>query len=109
MRLIEVTWHALEQFKIRFPEEAGSRGYIRLLIAREIEEAFEYGRYATKQPRWARSQRRHIRGIRNGYEVDRSMRFAWTENQKRMYLVDKDGVAFRAVTCFRPDGDSMTT
>ena len=99
LRPVEVTWHAYEQFRERFPEEAGSGSYTRLLIAEEIEHALDEGRYATKQPKWSG---RRSRGRRNGNELDRTMRYCWVPDQRRLYLVDRRNGIIRAITTIRP-------
>lgn len=109
MRLIEVTWHAVEQFRARFPLEAGSASSIRLLIAGEVEASLEGHRYSAKQPPWARLEGRRTRGRRNGKEIDRTMRYVWTENKQRLYLVDKHGRAVRVVTSILPQGSGDRT
>ena len=104
MRVVQVTWHALEQFRSRFPQEAGSSSQMRLLIAKEVDEALDHNRYSTRQPKWCREDGARKIGKRNGDERDRSLRFVWTENHKRVYLVDKAGIETRVVTSIRPDG-----
>ena len=103
-QIVEVTWHALEQFQKRFSDEAGSSGYLRLLIASEVESALAHNRYSTKQPRWARSDGYRSRGRRNRHEIDRTLRFVWTEDKRRMYLIDKRGAMVRVITSINPDG-----
>lgn len=102
-RLIEVTWHAIEQFRERFPEESGSSSSIRLMVAQEVEAALDSGCYSTRLPGWSREDGRRALGRRNGHERNRSIRFVWTENRQRVYLVDKHGSAVRVVTSIRPD------
>lgn len=107
MRIVEVTWHAVEQFRDRFPFESGSASSIRLLIAQEVQQGLDAGRYASKQPSWARTDGTRSHGRRNGAERDRSMRYVWTDDRHRMYLVDKHGYAIRVVTSIRPDGTAI--
>jgi hypothetical protein len=102
--IIEVTWHALDQFRERFPSESGSSGYLRLLIAGEIEDALNHNRYSTRQPSWARANGHRSRGRRNKHEIDRTLRFVWTEDKHRMYMIDKRGVITRVITSINPDG-----
>jgi hypothetical protein len=106
MRPVEVTHHAVDQFRERFPEEMASGSYLRLLVAQEVNEALDSGRYSTRQPSWAVSSRNRVRGRRNGNERDRTMRFVWTADLKRMYLVDKHGGLVRVITSIRPEGDT---
>lgn len=102
--VIEVTWHAVDQFRDRFPNESGASGYLRLLIAKEVEEALSHNRYSSKQPRWARANGHRSRGRRNKHEIDRTLRFVWTEDQHRMYLIDRHGFVIRVITSINPDG-----
>lgn len=101
-KIIEVTYHALGQFRLRFPSQGGTDGFIRLLISSEVTSAFESGRYSSKQPRWVISHHR-ARGLRNGGEIDRTLRFVWTPDRRRMYLVDRRTYCYRVVTTLSPD------
>lgn len=103
-QIIEVTYHAVDQFRDRFPLESGSPGYLRLLIAREVEDGLYHNRYSTKQPRWARSDGHRSRGRRNKHELDRTLRFVWTEDKHRMYLIDRRGILIRVITSINPEG-----
>jgi hypothetical protein len=103
-RIVEVSWHAIQQFQSRWPNEAVAEPLLHL-IATEVEDALDEGRYSTKEPRWSRDDRN--RGLRNGKELDRTLRFAWTEDQRRLYLVDKRGQTVRVVTSIRPGGDKL--
>lgn len=109
MKAVEVTWHALNQYKERFPEEGGTNSYLRMKIAEEVQDALTNDRYATRQPQWAsRTLGRRPRGRRNGNEIDRSMRFCWTTDARRLYLVDKHSGLVRVVTTIRPwSGDKQ--
>lgn len=109
MRIVEVTWHAVEAFRERFPIEAGTPSYIRLLIAKEVEDAVNHHRYATKLPSWARANGRNHRGKRRAGGLDRTLRYMWTEDQRRVYLVDRHGDALRVVTSIRPEADTVGT
>jgi hypothetical protein len=109
MRPIEVTHHALEQFRERFPEEMASGSYLRLLIAQEVSDAFDNHHYSTRQPAWAVVDRNRVFGRRNGSERDRTLRFVWTPDRKRMYLVDKHGALVRVITSIRPESDTSST
>lgn len=102
--VVEVTYHAVEQFKKRFPSESGAQGYLRLLIAAEVEDALNHNRYSTKQPIWSRSDGYRSRGRRNRTELDRTLRYVWTENRRRIYLIDRRGIAIRVVTSINPEG-----
>ena len=103
-QIIEVTYHALDQFRDRFPEDNGSSGHVRLLIANEVEDALYHNRYSTKQPRWARANGHRSRGRRNKHEIDRTLRFVWTEDKRRMYLIDRRGLIIRVITSINPEG-----
>lgn len=102
-RLIEVRFHAIEQFRARFPVEM-TREQLRQLISHEVNEALDSARYSTKEPRWSRGKR--VRGKRNNNELDRTLRFCWIENQTRVYLIDKRGTSIRVITSIRPSGDT---
>ena len=102
-RLIEVRHHAIEQFRARFPVRL-RREELRQLIAHEVQSALDEGRYSSKEPRWSRGKR--ARGKRNNHEIDRTLRFCWTPDESRMYLIDKRGVKVRVITSIRPSGDT---
>jgi len=102
-RLIEVRYHAIEQFRARFPSKI-PREQLRQLIAHEVAEALDSHRYSTKEPKWSRGRR--VRGKRNNNEIDRTLRFCWTEDQVRVYLIDKRGNSVRVITSIRPSGDT---
>ncbi len=105
-RLIEVRQHAIDQFRERFPNENNYREELRQLIAHEVENALTEGRYASKEPRWSREKR--TEGKRNNNERDRTLRFCWTEDEERIYLVDKIGTTARVITTIKPSGDDDT-
>jgi len=102
-RLIEVKHHAIEQFRERFPIRL-RREELRQLIAHEVQSALDEGRYSSKEPRWSRGKR--ARGKRNFHEIDRTLRFCWTQDEKRLYLIDKRGSTVRVITSIRPSGDT---
>jgi hypothetical protein len=104
-RLIEVRYHAISQFRERFPSKL-EREALRQLIAHEVESALEEGRYASREPKWSRDKR--TRGKRNDNELDRTLRFCWTEDEDRLYLVDKIGTTVRVITSIKPSGDGDT-
>lgn len=100
--------HALEQFLARWPESLAPE-VAGQVIAKEVAEALVDGRYSTKEPRWAqRDSRRRSVGVRNGgKERDRTLRYAWTEDKMRLYLVDKAGDVTYVVTAIAPAPDTL--
>jgi hypothetical protein len=103
-RIVEVSWHAIQQFQSRWPNESVAEPLLHL-IATEVEDALDNHRYSTREPRWSSSEKNL--GLRNGSERDRTLRFAWTEDQERLYLIDKRGQSIRVVTSIRPGGDKL--
>ena len=97
-RRIAVTLHALEQSEIRWPELAAERAVLRRIIAAEVADALAEGRYATRIPAWALKNGRS----RRDRPKDRSLRFAWTESEDRLYLVSRHDGAVNVVTAIRP-------
>ncbi len=97
-RLVHVTNHALTRHIERFdgPEDREQR---RFLIGLEVSAALSEGRYSTKEPRFSADGRKV--GMR-GRERDRSLRWAWTADQQRLYLLDKKDRADVVVTSILP-------
>lgn len=107
MKHVHVSRHALEQYLARWPNQFGTPFEV---IAREVLDALENHRYSTKEPKWAqKNPRRRSVGFRNGSrERDRSLRYVWTEDRKRVYLVDKSGGVSYVVTAISPqESDSL--
>lgn len=104
-RLIYVTLHAIEQFQERWPELPFQNDRLMVFIANEVESAFTDCRYSTKEPKWAQKKEgsRSV-GRRNwNGERDRTLRYCWTENEDRVYLVDRQGKILRVITSIFPD------
>ena len=101
-RLIHVTDHALTQHLDRWPGEPSEREQRRSLICDEVNSALVEGRYATKEPAWSGHGKRTV-GRRNGGERDRTLRFLWTRDQSRVYLVDRGDRVVKVVTSILPN------
>ena len=97
-RRIVVTLHALTQSGKRWPDLPAERDVLRRVIAAEVSAALDEGRYATKLPAWALKAGRTARER----PKDRSIRFAWTESEDRLYLVSRHSGAINVVTAIRP-------
>jgi hypothetical protein len=99
-----VTEHALEQARARFPDELGPLDHGRLCrrISREVAKAREHGRMAVNLPRFAvrpgatrRSSAKH-----GPTGLAPSARFAWTLDERRVYVVDVAGEIPVVITCW---------
>ncbi len=102
-RLIHVTEHAITQHLERWPDlPEWDRERRRNLICLEVSSALSDGRYSTKEPSWSGNGRRVV-GKRNGNERDRSLRFCWTRDEGRIYLVDRGDRVVRVVTSILPN------
>lgn len=89
---IEITHHAVDQIRARFPVETGrlADSDVRRLIVTEVADAMREHRMATKLPRFAvGAHDRRARAWRGNRERARSMRFLWTDDEGRVYLVNR--------------------
>jgi len=102
--VVDITRHAVEQARERFPELGLSDARWRGLIETEVTEAIDQYRMALKIPRFAMREfdRTRTRIWRNHRERARSMRFLWTDDEQRVYLIDRRHGLERVITVIRP-------
>jgi hypothetical protein len=104
-RVIAVTDHAIEQHLERWPGDPWDKENRRFLIASEVSSALNDFRVSTREPAWSGGGKRKVGRTRNPKERDRSIRFAWTEDQGRVYLLDRQdgGRTIVVVTSILPN------
>lgn len=112
-RLAYVTDHALSQARARFPDELGRLDHARLCrkISREVAAARANGRMAVHLPRFAvrpgASRRSSAKHGPAGWAP--STRFAWTLDERRLYVIDVGGEIPVVITCWvTPNGRADT-
>ena len=107
---IEVTSHAVDQLRDRFPEHAEhERWQNRHLIAAEVLYAIQEQRTATKIPRWAHLDGRYRGKAKRNPDgaISKTMRFLWTLEEDRVYLVDRKQAHATVITTIRPPCDNQ--
>ncbi len=102
-RPILVSLHALTRAEERWPELAPNRDWLRHQISTEINDALTAGRYATRIPVWALKPGRTPR-LRH---KNRTLRFAWTAEEDRLYLIVKRNGHISVVTAIKPQVDTL--
>lgn len=100
---LEVTAHALTRLRARWPHHAG-RPAARLvaLVEREVDAAIACGRMATRMPAFAAKEGRRSRGRRGDAELDRAIRFVWTQDEGRVYVIRRSRTTVYVITTVRP-------
>lgn len=104
---VVVTTHAQERMRLRFPEfNAVTDGALQDHVRLEVEAALALGRCACRQPRWLLvregSRRRRARRWKAGV-----LRFVWTHDEQRAFLVRRLTDRTVVITVFRR-GDQVT-
>lgn len=108
LRLIHVTGHALDQALERFAQI--DREQMRQRIAHEVDAALRDGRYSSRCPSFASfaNGRRPVGRRNGGRERDRTLRYAWDEQQQHIYLVDRRGNTINVVTSIAASDDTRS-
>lgn len=106
-RLVRITWHAVERFSLRFPEFVGAdEAATRRFIAGDVADAIASCRMAARVPRFAvqRGMRRIARRKRNR-ERWRSVRYVWSADETRLYVIDRTNSVTTVLTAMKPGAD----
>ncbi len=98
-RLVHVTGHALIRHSERWPGPE-DREQRRFLIAVEVANALSDGRYSSREPSFCGNGQRKTG--KRGSERDRTIRWCWSVDERRVYLVDKRSRVDVVVTAIRP-------
>lgn len=101
---ITVSNHAYDQARSRFfAEFSGSHANVCRAIVGEIHSAIVQGRMAVNLPRWAVRPGRVTRtnAVRRRGEVSKQVRFVWTPDERRVYVIHRMRSRVVAITCQR--------
>jgi hypothetical protein len=102
---VTVSQHAVSRAHDRYRGVfADQHGAACRQIVREVASAIDAGRMSVHMPRFAvrRGCTRRSHAGHYGLKYEPSMRYVWTEDRARLYVVRR-GRPTVVVTCFRPD------
>ena len=96
--------HAVDQHTARWPDPKLAREWRTQQIVSEVSAAIAEGRMSVKEPKFTAHGKQE-----RGRPADKSLRYVWTPDRRRVYLVDRrDGRVF-VVTAIQGDGDTTAT
>lgn len=113
MSLVEVSKHAVDQHEERWPDPPRPRTEHRREVTVDIVEAMVAGRSSAKEPAFTnhgslmtRVERKQKLRRRQGR--DRHVRFVWTEDRERVYLIERRDGAIFVITSIRVRDTALT-
>ena len=109
VRQIHVTVHAVTQHEERYPGTI-NKAARKLLIAADVTDALKNGRSSPKEPSFTpRGQTLSRKERQQKRPNDKSLRYVWSEDRNRVYLVDRRGDEIIVVTSLPSNADKRAT